>query len=64
MEWMATTVTAEGTVVKECTSQCSEVELGFPFRPDSHPFFCRRHEEVCFLESGVRGAIRMGSSGY
>lgn len=30
MEWMATTVTAEGTVVKGCTSQCSEVELGFP----------------------------------
>ncbi len=30
MEWMATTVTAEGTVVKGCTSQCSDVEVGFP----------------------------------
>lgn len=30
MEWMATMVTAEGKVVKGCTSQCSEVELGFP----------------------------------
>lgn len=30
MEWMATTVTAEGTVVNECASQCGEVEMGFP----------------------------------
>lgn len=29
MEWMATTVTADGTVVKGCTSQWREVERGF-----------------------------------
>ena len=38
MEWMATTVTAEGTVVKECTSQCSEVELGFPYQAGQSSF--------------------------
>ena len=30
MEWMATTVTAEGNVVRGSTRQCCEVELGFP----------------------------------
>ena len=38
MEWMATTVTAEGKVVKECTSQCSEVELGFPSQAGQSSF--------------------------
>lgn len=30
MKWMATMVTAEGTVVKGCSRQYSAVELGFP----------------------------------
>ena len=38
MEWMATTVTAEGTVVKGCTSQWSEVELGFPSQAGQSSF--------------------------
>lgn len=38
MEWMATTVTAEGKVVNGCTSQCSEVGLGFPSQARQSPF--------------------------
>lgn len=38
MEWMATTVTAEGTVVKGCTSQCSEADLGFPSQAGQSSF--------------------------
>jgi len=38
MEWMATTVTAEGKVVKGATSRCSEVGLGFPSQAGQSSF--------------------------
>ena len=39
MEWMATTVTAEGKVVKGSTSQCSEVAVGFPSQAGQSSLF-------------------------